>query len=125
MLTVMEIAETYATLERQLEAVIARDPLEALSAIGRARQVTGSQQRRAVRAALQDHSWAEIGAAMGVSKQAAHHRFARAWIDELKAELKAASAAVKRASRQGDHERAAIAKARLDELIAELKRGKP
>ncbi len=121
----MEIAETYATLERQLEAEIARDPLQALAAIGRARQVSEIQQRRAVRAALQAHSWAEIGQAMGVSKQAAHHRFARAWIDQLKSELKAASAAVKRASRQGDDEGAATAKARLDELIAELKRGKP
>jgi hypothetical protein len=62
---------------------------------------------------------------MGVSRQAAHQRFARAWVEELKAEVKAASATAKAARREGDHEGAAAAKARVDELIAEIKRGKP
>jgi hypothetical protein len=121
----MDITETYATLDQQLGAEVARDPLQALSAIGQARQIIDSQQRRAVRVAVQGHSWAEIGTAMGVSKQAAHQKFARAWVDEIKAEVKAASAAAKAARREGDHEGAATAKARVDELIAEIKRGKP
>ena len=121
----MNIMETYTTLDQQLGAEVTRDPLQALSAIGRGRQIIDSQQRRAVRVAIQDHSWAEIGAAMGVTKQAAHQKFARAWVEELKAEVKAASATAKAARREGDHERAAAAKARVNELIAELKRGMP
>jgi hypothetical protein len=121
----MDITDTCATLDRQLGIEIARDPLHALRAIGQAIQIIDTQQRHAVRAAIQDHSWAEIGAAMGVSKQAAHQKFARAWIDEIKAEVRAASATLKTATREGDHERAAAAKARLDDLIAEIKRGKP
>jgi hypothetical protein len=121
----MDIADTCATLDRQLGAEIARDPLHALSAIGQAMRVIDTQQRHAVRAAVQDHSWAEIGAAMGVTKQAAHQKFARAWVDDIKAEVKAASATAKDARREGDLERAALAKARIDDLIAEIKRGKP
>ena len=62
---------------------------------------------------------------MGVTKQAAHQKFARAWVEEIKAEVKAASATAKIARREGDHERAAAAKAKIDDLIAEIKRGKP
>jgi hypothetical protein len=75
-----------------------------------------------MRAAVQDHSWAEIGAAMGVTKQATHHKFARAWIDEIKAELKAANTTLKSATRERDHELAATAKAKRDQLIAEINR---
>jgi hypothetical protein len=124
-LTIMNIADTCSTLEQQLSSEIARDPLQALSAIDQARRIIDLQQRQAVRAAVQHHSWAEIGEAMGVTKQAAHQKFARAWVDELKAEVKATSTIAKIARRQGDHERAATAKARVDDLIAEIKRGKP
>lgn len=121
----MDLAEICSALDQRLSTEVARDPLQALSTISQARQIVDAQQRRAVRIALQGHSWAEVGAAMGVSKQAAHQKFARAWVDELKAEVKEASATAKAARRDGDHERAAAAKARVDELIAEIKRGKP
>ena len=62
---------------------------------------------------------------MGVTKQAAHQKFARAWAEEIKAEIKAISATDKTARREGDHEATAAAKARIDDLIAEIKRGKP
>jgi len=118
----MNIRDTCATLDQQLGAEIAQNPLDALSAIEHVRQIIGTQQRRAVRAAVLDHSWAEIGAAMGVTKQAAHHKFARVWINELKAELKAANATVKSATRDGDPKLATAAEAKRDQLIAEIKR---
>ena len=121
----MDISDTCATLDLQLGAEVARDPLRALSAIGQAKQIIDTQQRHAVRAAVQDHSWAEIGAAMGVTRQAAHQKFSRVWVEEIKAELKAASATAKLARREGDLERAATAKAKINDLIAEIKRGKP
>jgi len=121
----MDVHDTCAALDRQIGEEVAYDPLRALSAIGQARQIIDTQQRRAVRAALKGHSWAEIGAAMGVTKQAAHQKFARAWIEEIEAEVKAASATATSARREGDHERAAAAKATIDHLIAEIKRSKP
>jgi hypothetical protein len=121
----MDITATCKALDLQLEAEVARDPLEALSAIGRVERIIDSQQRRAVRTALRTHSWAEIGAAMGVTKQAAHQRFARRWVEEIKTEVREAGATAKTAQREGDPERAAAAKARIDGLIAEIKRGRP
>ena len=121
----MDFQDTCTTLDRQLGEEVEHDPLHALSAIGTVRQIIDTQQRHAVRAALQAHSWAEIGVAMGVTKQAVHQKFARAWVDEIKAEVKAASATAKSAAREGDHERAATAKATIDKLITEIKRGKP
>ena len=121
----MDITDICAALDRQIGEEVAHDPLRALSAIGQARQIIDTQQRRAVRAALKGHSWGAIGAAMGVTKQAAHQKFARAWVEEIKAEVKAASATAKSARREGDHERAAAAKATIDDLVAEIKRSKP
>jgi hypothetical protein len=78
-------------------------------------------ERGAVRAAIQRHSWSEIGAALGVSKQAAHQRLARAWAAELRDEIRAAQKAHKAALREGRSEEAAAATAKRDLLIAEFK----
>jgi hypothetical protein len=121
----MDITDTCSALNRQLDEEVTRDPLRALSAIGHAREIIDIQQRRAVRTALKDHACGAIGAAMGVTRQAAHQKFARTWVEEIKAEVKATSATAKRARREGDRKAAAAAKTRIDGLIAELERGKP
>ena len=43
------------------------------------------RQQSAVLVAQEQHSWAEIGAALGISKQAAHRKFVTAFADDLKA----------------------------------------
>jgi hypothetical protein len=117
-----ELAHTQELLDRGLRAAVVRDPLEALAAIGAVKVVIEGRQREAVRAAVQDHSWTEIGDAMGVSKQAAHRKFAREWAEELKTEITSANAAFKTAGRAGDEAGAAAAKATRDALVAEFKR---
>lgn len=43
-----------------------------------------TQQRETVVRAAERHTWSEIGAALGVSKQAAHRKFVTALAEELK-----------------------------------------
>lgn len=68
-------------------------------------------QRAAVLAAQDRHSWAEIGAALGISKQAAHRKFVTALADDLKAKHQE----MKHARRAGLAEDAAAA---LQDVVA-------
>ena len=78
MLTGMdELSETRKQLDRQLEEAVATDPLAALTAIGDIQQDLANRQQDAVRAAVPQHSWSEIGEALRVSKQAAHYKFTK------------------------------------------------
>jgi hypothetical protein len=97
------------------------DPLRALTVIGQVQRHIATHQRDAVRAAAQHHSWTEIGDALGVSKQAAHQKFAKEWAETLKGELKTEVRAFKTARRMGSDHEAAAARARMDEVIAEFK----
>jgi hypothetical protein len=108
-------------LDDHLEDAIAADPLEALTLIGAVQRDVEGHQRHAVRAAVQEHSWTEIGAALGVSKQAAHQKFAKPWANELKEELKAEANAFKTLMKKGDLREAADAKDKLDAVIGEFK----
>jgi hypothetical protein len=116
-----DLTTTRELLNRQLDQAVAADALQALSAIGAVQRDIAKRRQAAVRGAVQHHTWAEIGDALGVSKQAAHQKFAKEWAETLKAELKVESTAFKSARRDGDGERAAEAKVRLDALIGEFK----
>lgn len=80
-------------------------PLRVVELTAALQQELDIQQRDAVRAAAEAHSWAEIGAALGVSRQAAHRKYVTAVADELKADY----ARMKRARKQGQPHEAAAA----------------
>ncbi len=112
-----DFTTTLSRLDEQLDEAIAADPLDGLSLTAAVQRDIAARQRAAVRAAVQEHSWNEIGAALGVSKQAAHQK----WANELKEEVKAEAKAFKTLMKQGDLRKAADAKDKLDAVIDELK----
>jgi hypothetical protein len=115
------ITQTRMALDCALSSMIGTDPLAALAAIGQTQRDLDACERAAVRAAIQRHSWAEIGAALGVSKQAAHQRLAKAWASQLRDEIKAANKGHKTARLEGTPEEAAKTLAARDALILEFK----
>jgi hypothetical protein len=108
-------------LNHHLREATAADPLLALTAIGAVQRDVAEHQRLAVRAAAQRHTWTEIGEAIGVSKQAAHQKFAKEWARALTEELKAGQKTYKTALKKGELLEAADAKAKRDSVIAEFK----
>lgn len=112
---------TFGRLDEQISAAIGHDPLEALALIGRVQRGVEGHQRAAVRAAAGRHSWKEIGDALGVSKQAAHQRFAKEWAATLREELKAETKTFKTLMKKGELREAADAKERLDAVVDEFK----
>ena len=114
------IDQTCEALDRELRDSISHDSLNALVAIDTVQQALRSLERDAVRAAVQDHSWTEIGSALGVTKQAAHQRFAKPWAKQVTEEIKDAIKEQKVAKANGRLEEAALAKARRDALVAEF-----
>jgi hypothetical protein len=116
-----DLTATRELLNHQLGAAVAADPLQALTTVGALQRDVDAHRRTAVRRAIQHHTWAEIGTALGVTKQAAHHKFAKEWAETLKGEIKAESKVYKEALRAGEAERAAESRARLDALVGELK----
>ncbi len=116
-----DLTATRAALDHHLHEATAADPLQALITIGTVQGDVEAHQRAAVRAAAQRHSWTEIGEALGVSKQAAHQKFAKPWANTLRDELKADAKTFKTAMKRGELREAADAKDRLDTVIDEFK----
>ena len=115
-----DLDATRALLSSQLATAIAADPLAALPTIADLQRETAEHLKTAVRQASSTSSWAEIATALGVSKQAAHQRF-KDYAKDVSREIKSEHRAMKRARRDGDADRAALARARRDELVDELK----
>jgi hypothetical protein len=112
---------TLSRLGEHLDEATAADPLQALTLIGTVHRDIDHHQRRAVRAAAQQHSWTEIGDALGVSKQAAHQKFAKPWANELRDEIKAEAKTFQTLMKRGELREAADAKDKLDAVIGEFK----
>jgi hypothetical protein len=116
-----ELTTIINRLDDELSEAIAADPLEALSLIGAVQRDVDDHRRAAVRAAAPRHSWTEIGEALGVSKQAAHQKFAKEWANDLKREIKDEAKAFKTAMKKLELREAADAKDKLDAVIEEFK----
>jgi predicted DNA-binding protein YlxM (UPF0122 family) len=115
-----DLSATRELLSRQLTEAIAEDPIGTLPEIAALQRETDQHLRDAVRQASRDSSWSEIATALGVSKQAAHQRF-KAYAKDVTQQVKTEHRAFKQARRRGDAAEAAKAKARRDELVAQLK----
>jgi len=83
----MTTPEAATVLAAELRQLIEDDPLAALSIITELRATIAEQEREAVMRALEDHTWREVGKALGVSKQAAFQRFGTEWALMTKAKL--------------------------------------
>jgi len=116
-----DFSTTINRLDDHLTEAIAADPLDALTLISAVQLDVDEHRRDAVRAAVPKHSWAEIGEALGVSRQAAHQKFAKEWAHTLKEELKVEQKTFKTAMKKGELRDAADAKDRLDAVIGEFK----
>jgi hypothetical protein len=82
-----ESAEAAMALDAALRQLIANDPLTALTMITELRSEIAQREREAVMRALEEHTWREVGAALGVTKQAAFQRFGTEWALATKARL--------------------------------------
>ena len=118
-----ELTQARTNLKQALDGALERDALAAQKAVGDIEDDLADHRRSAVRAAAGNHTWAEIGEALGVSRQAAHHKFAKEWASKLKSEIKAEHHAHKAALRSGDRAAATKAKQSRDALVEEVKRG--
>lgn len=115
-----DLTRTRELLITQIRAMIVDDPIKAVSEITTISREASALLPQAVGAAARGSTWADIGDALGVSKQAAHQRF-KAWAEGVTTEIKSEHGAMKQARRAGDTTAARAAKSRRDTLVADLK----
>ncbi|NUP01503.1 MAG: hypothetical protein HOV96_21705 [Nonomuraea sp.] len=74
-----ELDEALRAMHDLLDRMIRDDPVAAMRSAAQAETLARDAAQRAVAAACltAQASWADVGAAFGVSRQAAHQRFAR------------------------------------------------
>jgi hypothetical protein len=106
--TYVDVMTTHEQAETTVRDFLAEASDDVLGRVSRSAALlvaAEEQQKAAVVAAHLDHSWSEIGAALGVSKQAAHRKFVTLMADDLKAKHRE----MKRARRAGRTDEAAAA----------------
>jgi hypothetical protein len=94
------------------------EPLQELGLTLSLQKQVEALQRRAVRNAVLTHTWAEIGSALGVTKQAAHRKFVHLLAEDVKSQKRA----VKRAQRAGQPAEAGAALTAALEGVEVLKK---
>lgn len=72
-----DVADTIATLRRMLADLNQHRPLAGVAAAAQVEKMGTAALQRAVTSARLTESWEGIGRALGVSRQAAHQRFAK------------------------------------------------
>jgi hypothetical protein len=119
-----DFADRSASLLDQVAARAEREPLAALTMLGQLQRDVDDLRGQVVRIAAADASWAEIGDALGVSKQAAHQRYAKEWAKQLKGELVGETVTLKTALRTRDYDAAAAAERRRTALVEEFRKAR-
>lgn len=94
------------------------EPLRAVRRSATLQRELDTQQRETVVRAAERHTWSEIGAALGVSKQAAHRKFVTALAEELKVQHSRA----KLARRTGRRDEAMAATQSMQETAKTIQR---
>ena len=74
-------------LDAELRKHALANPLAALERIVSIRELIAQREREAVQAAISNHTWRELGEALGVSKQAAFQRFGKEWASGIRSSL--------------------------------------
>ncbi|MFA7323865.1 MAG: hypothetical protein WC005_05865 [Candidatus Nanopelagicales bacterium] len=114
----MDMSTSLDALTDCITGTITEDPLQGLRDIAAAQQRLIELESLAVDAAILQHSWADIGAAMGTSRQAAQQRFK----DKLKAQLIATTKVYKVAKSKRDPQAIAAAREHQAQLVQEFRK---
>jgi FixJ family two-component response regulator len=83
----MTIDAITTSIDTKLREATTKDPLTVLADIAAIRATLAEREHDAVRSAIEQHTWREIGEALGVSKQAVFQRFGREWVTTRKASM--------------------------------------
>jgi hypothetical protein len=113
----MSMSTDLDALAETITQVVEGDPLTALRGIADAQRRLGELESLAVGAAMPLATWADIGAALGITRQAAQQRFK----DHLKTRIIASTKTYKMARSRRDATAVAAAQQHRSELVEEFR----